>query len=213
MTAREAGASVLVLECAPIESRGGNSRHTRNLRCMHAAPEDVLIDSYGEDEYWDDLWRVTAGRTMRRCRLTICESARLRPWMKKHGVRFQSALGGTLHLGRTNAFFLGGGKALLNSYYRSAETLGVHVRYGAEVVGLEIEDRRFIAAIVRRGESTERIEARVLVAAAGGLRIEPRMVCAKPGGRRPITSSCVRKVTTAAPGTARVARCRRCAGG
>ena len=29
----------------------------------------------------------------------------------EHGVRFQPSLGGTLHLGRTNAFFLGGGKA------------------------------------------------------------------------------------------------------
>ena len=169
LTAREAGASVLVLECAPIESRGGNSRHTRNLRCMHDAPEDVLIESYGEDEYWDDLWRVTGGRTDQPlARLTIRESARVRPWMRQHGVRFQRALGGTLHLGRTNAFFLGGGKALLNSYYRSAEALGVQLRYRAEVIGLEIKDRRFIAAIVRQGESSERIEARVLVAAAGG---------------------------------------------
>ena len=169
LTAREAGASVLVLECAPIESRGGNSRHTRNLRCMHDAPEDVLTDSYSEDEYWDDLWRVTGGRTDEPlARLTIRESARLRPWMRKHGAHFQRALGGTLHLDRTNAFFLGGGKALLNAYYRSAAALGVQVRYGAEVVGLEIEGGRFIAAIVRRGESTERIGARALVAAAGG---------------------------------------------
>ena len=169
LTAREAGASVLVLECAPLESRGGNSRHTRNLRCMHTAPEDVLIESYGEDEYWDDLWRVTGGRTDESlARLTIRESARVRPWMRKHGARFQPALGGTLHLGRTNAFFLGGGKALLNAYYRSAEALGVQVRYGAEVVSLEIERGHFAGAIVKRGASTERIPARALVAAAGG---------------------------------------------
>ncbi|MBA2413104.1 MAG: FAD-binding protein, partial [Burkholderiaceae bacterium] len=130
LTAREAGASVLLLECAPIEFRGGNSRHTRNLRCMHDTPEDVLIESYGEDEYWDDLWRVTGGLTDESlARLTITESARVRPWMRRHGARFQPALGGTLHLGRTNAFFLGGGKALLNAYYRSARMLGVEVRY------------------------------------------------------------------------------------
>ncbi|HVG03883.1 MAG TPA: FAD-dependent tricarballylate dehydrogenase TcuA [Burkholderiaceae bacterium] len=169
LTAREAGASVLVLECAPIESRGGNSRHTRNLRCMHEAPEDVLIDSYGEDEYWDDLWRVTGGRTDEAlARLTIRESASVRPWMRQHGVHFQPALGGTLHLGRTNAFFLGGGKALLNAYFRSAAALGVRVRYGAEVVGLEIERGRFAAAVVQQGDCTERVAARVLVAAAGG---------------------------------------------
>ena len=34
LTAKESGASVLVLEAAPKEWRGGNSQHTRNLRCM-----------------------------------------------------------------------------------------------------------------------------------------------------------------------------------
>ena len=169
LCAREAGASVLLLECAPFDFRGGNSRHTRNLRCMHDAPEDVLIEHYREEEYWDDLWRVTGGRTDKAlARLTIRDSARVRPWMRSHGVRFQPSLGGTLHLGRTNAFFLGGGKALVNAYYRSAEALGVDVRYEAEVVGIEIERGRFVAALVRQGERTERISARVVVAAAGG---------------------------------------------
>ena len=169
LCAREAGASVLLLECAPFDFRGGNSRHTRNLRCMHDAPEDVLIERYREEEYWDDLWRVTGGRTDKAlARLTIRDSARVRPWMRSHGVRFQPSLGGTLHLGRTNAFFLGGGKALVNAYYRSAEALGVDIRYEAEVVGIEIERGRFVAALVRQGERTERISARVVVAAAGG---------------------------------------------
>ena len=61
LTAREAGASVLLLEAAPREWRGGNSQHTRNLRCMHDAPQDVLVDSYPEEEYWQDLLRVDAG--------------------------------------------------------------------------------------------------------------------------------------------------------
>ncbi|MGE8610454.1 MAG: FAD-dependent oxidoreductase, partial [Acinetobacter baumannii] len=38
LTAKESGASVLVIEAAPKEWRGGNSQHTRNLRCMHDAP-------------------------------------------------------------------------------------------------------------------------------------------------------------------------------
>ena len=46
LMAREAGASVMLLEAAPREWRGGNSSHTRNLRCMHDAPQDVLIDAY-----------------------------------------------------------------------------------------------------------------------------------------------------------------------
>ena len=46
VTARQAGASVLVLEHAPKALRGGNSRHTRNLRAMHQAPTSVLTEAY-----------------------------------------------------------------------------------------------------------------------------------------------------------------------
>src|SRR3546814_18551354 len=42
LMAREAGASVMILESAPKEWRGGNSQHTRNLRCMHDAPQDEI---------------------------------------------------------------------------------------------------------------------------------------------------------------------------
>src|SRR5579863_9469876 len=107
LSAREAGASVLVLESAPIEMRGGNSRHTRNLRCMHEAPTALLSGAYSEREYLDDLLRVTGGKTDRELALmTIRESASAVEWMSGQGVRFQPALRGTLHLDRTNAFFL-----------------------------------------------------------------------------------------------------------
>src|SRR5690554_2802642 len=63
LSAREQGASVLLLESAPCKWRGGNSIHTRNLRCMHRAPTEVLTDAYLEDEFFDDVWRVTGGVT------------------------------------------------------------------------------------------------------------------------------------------------------
>jgi tricarballylate dehydrogenase len=62
LMAREAG-SVLLLESAPRAWRGGNSGHTRNLRCMHDAPQDVLVEAYPEEEYWQDLLKVTGGIT------------------------------------------------------------------------------------------------------------------------------------------------------
>jgi len=165
LMAREAGASVMLLESAPREWRGGNSQHTRNLRCMHEAPQDVLVDAYPEEEFWQDLLKVTGGATDESlARLTIRASSSCRDWMRRHGVRFQPSLAGTLHLSRTNAFFMGGGKALVNAYYRSAENLGVQIRYDAPVSSLDIEDGRFVAARV----GTERIEARTCVLAAGG---------------------------------------------
>jgi tricarballylate dehydrogenase len=166
LTAREAGASVLLLEAAPREWRGGNSMHTRNLRCMHDAPQDVLTEAYPEEEFWQDLLKVTGGRTNEAlARLAIRDSARCRDWMRRHGVRFQPSLSGTLHLARTNAFFMGGGKALVNAYYRSANELGVQLRYDTPVARIEHEAGRFEAAWTDGGE---RIEARACVVASGG---------------------------------------------
>ncbi|MFM7531455.1 MAG: FAD-binding protein, partial [Rubrivivax sp.] len=129
LAAREAGASVYLLESAPRDWRGGNSMHTRNIRCMHDAPQDVLTGAYPEQEFWEDLLKVTGGRTNEPlARFVIRESATVRSWMRRHGVHFQPSLSGTLHLSRTNAFFMGGGKALVNAYYRSAQALGVQVR-------------------------------------------------------------------------------------
>jgi len=165
LSAREAGASVLLLEASPRAWRGGNSQHTRNLRCMHDAPQDVLTDAYPEEEFWQDLLKVTGGRTDERlARLAIRESAHCRGWMRRHGVHFQPSLSGTLHLSRTNAFFMGGGKALVNAYYRSAEALGVQVRYDSPVDRLELRDGRFVAACV----GDRRVEAGACVLAAGG---------------------------------------------
>lgn len=169
LTARRAGASVLMLESAPIHFRGGNSRHTRNLRCMHEAPADVLTGAYPEEEYWDDLWKVTGGLTDEKlARMVIRTTGEVRPWMMQHGVRFQPALGGTLHISRTNAFFLGGGKALVNAYYRAAEALGVKIAYETEVVDLTIHGGRFESAVVQRHGAQHEMRAKVMVAAAGG---------------------------------------------
>ena len=165
LMAREAGASVLLLEAAPQAWRGGNSMHVRNLRCMHDAPQDVLVEAYPEEEFWQDLLKVTGGKTDEAlARLVIRASGTCRPWMHKHGVRFQPSLSGALHVARTNAFFMGGGKALVNAYYRSAQALGVQVRYEAPVDRLEMDGDRFVAAWV----GSERITARSAVVASGG---------------------------------------------
>lgn len=166
LMAREAGASVLILEASPKEWRGGNSQHTRNLRCMHDAPQDVLIETYPEEEFWQDLLKVTGGETSEPlARLVIRASSNCRDWMRRHGVRFQPPLSGALHVARTNAFFMGGGKALVNAYYRSAQTLGVRVRYDTPVAEIELDGDRFVAA---RTEGGETITAKSCVLAAGG---------------------------------------------
>lgn len=165
LMAAEAGVQVLMLEAAPREWRGGNSSHTRNLRCMHDAPQDVLVEAYPEEEFWQDLLKVTGGQTNEHlARLVIRASGTCRDWMRRHGVHFQPPLSGALHVARTNAFFMGGGKALVNAYYRSAERLGVQIRYQSPVDRIECEGTRFVAAY----SQGQRITAKSCVLAAGG---------------------------------------------
>ncbi len=169
ITARLAGARVLLLESAPEHLRGGNSRHTRNLRYMHNRGNDVLTGAYAEEEFWNDLLRVTGGETNEElARLTIRESEDLGEWMVEHGVRFQPSLRGTLQLSRTNAFFLGGGKALVNAYYKTAQSLGVEIFYESEVCDLKIQDGLFQSAVVKSNGNSTEVSAKALVAASGG---------------------------------------------
>ena len=171
MTAREAGASVLLLESAPFEFRGGNSRHTRNLRYLHTSANSHLTGPYLEEEFWDDLMRVTAGQTNEDlARFTIRESNNLGAWMVRHGAKFQPSMRGTLHLSRTNAFFLGGGKGLMNAYYATAQQLGVAILYGAEVVDLAIEEGCFTSATIEQDGARQTVAARAVVVAAGGFQ-------------------------------------------
>jgi len=170
IAARRAGASVLVLEAATKFYRGGNTRHTRNMRCAHDAATKELTGPYTEEEFFDDLLRVTGGNTDEPlARHMIRESKAMLGWIAEQGVRFQPSLGGTLSLGRTNSFFLGGGRAMLNALYRTAEALGVAVEYEAEVVDLDIADGMFLSATARRGNGERlTVRARALVAACGG---------------------------------------------
>jgi len=171
ITARQAGASVLLLESAPKAFRGGNSRHTRNLRAMHTEPNNVLIEAYQEDEYWDDLLRVTAGNTDEAlARMTIRASSGVFGWMQQCGVRFQPSLTGTLNLGRTNAFFLGGGKALVNAYYLTAEKMGIDIIYDTEVLSLNMDDGFVRTVDITLRGFPETVKAKCVVAAAGGFQ-------------------------------------------
>lgn len=173
MTAAEAGAKVLILETAPKAYRGGNSRHTRNFRCMHKGPLGPLVEDYSEDEYFEDLMKVTKGKTDETlARLAIRTSEECLPWMEEHGVRFQPSLSGTLSLARTNAFFMGGGKSLVNAYYRTAAKLGVDVLYEAAVTHLELEGDHIAWVDYTHAGQSHRITPKSVVVASGGFQAD-----------------------------------------
>lgn len=169
ISARRSGATVLVLEAAPKFYRGGNTRHTRNMRCAHDAATDTLTGPYPEEEFWTDLLRVTEGQTSEElARHMINNSKEVLVWIAEEGVRFQPSLGGTLSLGRTNSFFLGGGRAMLNALYKTAESLGIDILYDAPVVDIDVDGSVFRAATVEIDGMRRTVRAAALLAASGG---------------------------------------------
>jgi len=176
--AAQTGASVLLLERAPVPYRGGNSRHTRNFRCAHNAPLGVLADEYNEDEFFQDLLLVTKGNTDEALARQVIQMAPdSYQWMAQQGVHFQPSLSGTLSLSRTNAFFLGGGKALVNAYFQRCEDLGVDIRYNATVLDLHIEDGKCDGVLVEINEQQIYWRAKSFVVASGGFESNKEWLC------------------------------------
>lgn len=169
LAADDLGARVLVLERAPRHLRGGNTRHTRNIRCVHGEVE-FNTGVYTFDELWGDLCGVGEGPNDEElARFTVRDSETIPEWMYDHGARWQMPLAGTLHLGRTNRFFLGGGKALLNSYYRFATTRPqVQAVCDAKVEEFVFDGPRCTELIVSVDGRRVRIATKAVVCASGG---------------------------------------------
>jgi tricarballylate dehydrogenase len=127
ISARHAGATVLLAEAAPRELRGGNTRHSRNLRIMHDAPTALIPGSYREEEFLAELSAASQGRAdARLARRLVRGSEALPDWLQANGVVFQGA---HIPFSRKTAFLLGGGKAAINALFASAERLGVEIAY------------------------------------------------------------------------------------
>ena len=169
IAARHVVSRVLVLERSPEHMRGGNTRHTRNIRCAHGEPDQYSSGSYSEGEFLEDLNAVNGGpANIDLAKLAIHQSALLPRWMSEHNVSWQQPLAGTLQLERTNRWFLGGGKALLNTYYGVANRMGITVRYNVSVEDIHVENGRFEAVAVKYGNKEELIKGRAFVVASGG---------------------------------------------
>lgn len=167
LAARDGGAErVLVLERASELMRGGNSRHTRNIRCVHRGTAE---ETYPPEEFLDDLLSVSgAPVNSELAEFVIRRSEELPEWMSKHGASWQAALAGTLHLGRTNRWFLGGGKALINSYYATLHRMDVEIRYDACVDDLLLDGIQFDGVLVRQNGIQEILRGSTVIVAAGG---------------------------------------------
>jgi tricarballylate dehydrogenase len=155
ISARQAGVSVLMAEAAPRDLRGGNTRHSRNLRIMHAAPSAALPGAYSEAEFLADLAKASQGACdLALARQLVRKSALLPDWLAASGVVFQSE---HIPFSRKTAFFLGGGKTAINALYAFAERSGVRIVYGHPVDAVQLS-----------GGAAGPFRARSIIACCGG---------------------------------------------
>src|SRR5206468_4374887 len=161
LSACEAGARVLMLEIAPEEARGGNSCFTGGaFRVVyHGAADlarlipdmnetelkDVDFGTYTEEEYFDDMGRLTQYR----CdpdltEILIRRSFETAVWMREKGVRFQLGLGrqafridGKFKFwGGLACHIWGGGKELMKALAGRADREQIRVLFDTPAVAL-----------------------------------------------------------------------------
>jgi tricarballylate dehydrogenase len=159
----------LLLEHAPRWLRGGNTRHSRNLRFAHEAPTPLSSGPYPAREFRSDLRRATHGTGDEALtELLVERSADAPDWLTGAGVHFQPVASGVLPPSRKTAFLLGGGKSMLNALYATAERIGVEIRYGCEVRELRLGPGGLERVLYRQGPDSGWIAPRAAIACCGG---------------------------------------------
>jgi tricarballylate dehydrogenase len=193
LAARENGASVLALECAPLDERGGNSRFTAGaMRVAYNGVEDLarlmpdLTDedqantdfgAYPIDQFYDDLCRVTQYRTDPQLAETLVgRSFETMLWMRGKGIRFAPIYGrqafkveGRFKFwGGLTVEAWGGGPGLIDALYSAAERDGIAVWYESRAIELIHDDDGVRGVVVRKKGRTVTVAAHSVVIASGG---------------------------------------------
>jgi tricarballylate dehydrogenase len=198
LSAAETTKKILVLERAPEDEAGGNSRFTAGLmRVAYGGVQDlkqVIPDlteeeiartdfgAYTEEQFLDDMARVTEYR----CdpdltELLVKQSLPAVIWMRSKGVRFTAAWGRqAFNIGGRFKFWggltveaVGGGPGLVESLTAAAKKNGIEVWYGARAVSLLVDDEGVQGVVVKRKGKTTQVKSRAVVLAAGGFQANP----------------------------------------
>lgn len=200
LAAHEAGATVAMLETAPEEARAGNSAFTGGaFRFVHHGVKDLLriapdienldlasIDfgTYTTEQYFDDMGRLTEYR----CdpdltEVLIGNSTEAAIWLKRHGVRFQPALGrqafkvdGKFKFwGGLACHIWGGGLHLTQTLHEALARAGIPVVYRAQAIALLQDDARIRGVrVLYQGRRID-VRARSVVLACGGFESNAEM--------------------------------------
>lgn len=193
LSALETGASVAVLECAPEDESGGNSRFTAGaIRFAYGGLDDlrrVVTDlsekeiettdfgTYSEDQFFDDMFRVTQYRCDPDMVETLVrQSLSTIVWMREKGIRFVPIYGRQAYKidgrfkfwGGLTVEARGGGPGLVDSLTTVAKKAGAEIMFSTRALSLVFDGTRVKGVRVRRAGQVMDIGADSVVLAAGG---------------------------------------------
>src|SRR6266446_302355 len=192
LSAREHGASVAVLECAPEAEAGGNSRFAGGvMRFAFDGVEDLQkvadlteeeiagadFGTYTRAQYFDDLFRLTQYRTdPTLVELLVTRSLDTMIWLRGQGARFVPIYGRQAgKVGGRWKFFgglpieaSGGGAGLVQSLTAAARQREVEILYETRALSLLWDGVRVNGVRVRSGGKLRDLTARAVVLACGG---------------------------------------------
>ncbi len=197
IAAREARASVLVLEKAPFELRGGNTRFSGGVfRFAYTSFQDVLpllpgppdaeveVEPYPPDRYYADIMRTSGGLADPLLTGVLVErSGETVEWMHDLGMEWELSEIFGVRQGRQWRFppgvvlqTRGAGLGLSASLFRIAESLGVEIAYETKAVRLRLDEAARIRGLtVRSPAGTTDLEAPAVILASGGFEANPEM--------------------------------------
>src|SRR5688572_1315134 len=195
LAAAEHGVSILVLERAPEEEAGGNSRFTAGaIRCVYDGVEDLKVlmpdlteeeiantdfGSYTEEQFFDDMGRITEYRTdPELTEVLIKRSRETMRWMREKGVRFQPIYGRQAFKVDGKFKFWGGltveawcgGPGLVQALADAAHENGIKIAYEARARALEHDGSGVTGIRVGHKGKTQTIKTKAVVLAAGGFQ-------------------------------------------
>ena len=201
LAASEQGASVIVVEKAPVYLRGGNSYFAGGLfRFAYEGLDDVLglvgdvsdeqrdstdVGSYPQASFYADVMRVTEGLSdPEMVQLLVSQSYPAMMWMRDQGVPWILAYGrqaftqnGVLRFwGGLVVESVGAGKGLSDRLFELVERAGVKTLYQTKLTALTADRRgRVVGATVRDTDGYREIDAGSVVLACGGFEANPEM--------------------------------------
>ena len=198
LAARESAERVLVLERAPEDEAGGNSRFTAGaMRVVYNGVEDIKtlvpdltpeeiartdFGTYTEEQFLDDMARVTQFR----CdpdltEILVKKSHATLDWMRSKGIRFVPIYGrqafkidGKFKFwGGLTLETVGGGPGLVDALTRAVKKNGIELWYSARAVSLIADDDGVHGVVVKREGKTTQVRGKAVVLAGGGFQSNP----------------------------------------